>query len=107
MQKVSMQKVSMPMSTPTKNKKIPLRQCAGCGQMNEKRQMYRVIRTKEGELLLDKTGRKNGRGAYICPNEQCLQKAVRSKGLERSLKAQIPKEVYETLEEEMKNSHAE
>lgn len=101
-----MRKVSMPMSTQTKNKKIPMRQCVGCGQMNEKRLMYRVIRTNEGELLLDKTGRKNGRGAYICPKGECLQKAIRSKGLERSFKMQIPKEVYETLEEEMKNSYA-
>ena len=107
MQKVSIQKVSMQMSTPTKNKKIPMRQCVGCGQMNEKRWMYRVIRTQEGELLLDKTGRKNGRGAYVCPTEDCLQKAIRSRGLERSFKMQIPKEMYETLEEEMKNSHAE
>ena len=69
--------------------------------------MYRVIHTKEGEFLLDKTGRKNGRGAYVCPNEECLRKAIRSKGLERSFKMQIPKEVYETLEEEMKSNHAE
>lgn len=102
-----MQKVSIRMSTPTKSKKIPMRQCVGCGQMNEKRSMYRVIRTQEGEFLLDKTGRKNGRGAYVCPNEACLQKAIRSRGLERSFKMQIPKEVYETLEEEMKSSDAE
>ena len=102
-----MRKVSMPMSTPTKNKKIPMRQCVGCGEMNEKRLMYRVIKTRENELLLDRTGRKNGRGAYICPSEECLQKAIRSRGLERSLKMQIPKAVYETLEEEMRNSHAE
>ena len=75
--------------------------------MNEKRSMYRVIRTQEGEFLLDKTGRKNGRGAYVCPNEACLQKAIRSRGLERSFKMQIPKEVYTALEEEMKNSDAE
>lgn len=97
----------MPMSTPTKSKKVPLRQCVGCGQMNEKRSMYRVIRTQEGEFLLDKTGRKNGRGAYVCPNEVCLQKAIRSRGLERSFKMQIPKEVYTALEEEMKSSDAE
>ena len=96
----------MLMSTPTKNKKIPMRQCVGCGQMNEKRLMYRVIRTQEGTFSLDKTGRKNGRGAYICPNEDCLAKAIRSKGRERSFKMQIPKDVYDTLEEEMKNSHA-
>ena len=102
-----MQKVSMPMSTPTKNKKIPMRQCVGCGQMNEKRLMYRVLRTQEGAFLLDKTGRKNGRGAYICPKEECLKNAIRSKGLERSFKMQIPKEVYAMLEEEMKSSHEE
>ena len=97
----------MPMSTPTKNKKIPMRQCVGCGQMNEKRLMYRVLRTQEGAFLLDKTGRKNGRGAYICPKEECLKNAIRSKGLERSFKMQIPKEVYVMLEEEMKNGHEE
>lgn len=102
-----MLKVGMQMSTPTKSKKIPMRQCVGCGQMNEKRFMYRVIRTQDGEFLLDKTGRKNGRGAYICPNEACLQKAIRSRGLERSFKMQIPKEVYVTLEEEMENHDAE
>ena len=74
--------------------------------MNEKRLMYRVLRTQEGAFLLDKTGRKNGRGAYICPKEECLKNAIRSKGLERSFKMQIPKEVYMTLEEEMKTSYA-
>ena len=103
----NMQKVSMQMSTPTKTKKIPMRQCVGCGQMNEKRLMYRVLRTQEEAFLLDKTGRKNGRGAYICPKEECLKNAIRSKGLERSFKMQIPKEVYAMLEEEMKNSHEE
>lgn len=103
----NMQKVSMQMSTPTKTKKIPMRQCVGCGQMNEKRLMYRVLRTQEGAFLLDKTGRKNGRGAYICPKEECLKNAIRSKGLERSFKMQIPKEVYAMLEEEMKSSHEE
>lgn len=107
MRKANMRKVNMQMSTPTKNKKIPMRQCVGCGQMNEKKKMYRVLRTQEGELLLDKTGRQNGRGAYICPNEACLQKAIRRGGLERSFKMQIPKEMYQTLEEEMKNNHAE
>ena len=97
----------MQMSTPTKTKKIPMRQCVGCGQMNEKRLMYRVLRTQEGAFLLDKTGRKNGRGAYICPKEECLKNAIRSKGLERSFKMQIPKEVYAMLEEEMKSSHEE
>ena len=82
-------------------KKIPLRQCIGCGEMKSKKEMIRVIRTSEGEFLLDATGRKNGRGAYLCPNGDCLAKAVKNKGLERSFKQAIPKEVYEALEKEM------
>lgn len=69
--------------------------------MKNKKEMIRVIRTKEGEFLLDATGKKNGRGAYICPSKECLRKAVKSKGLERSFKQAIPEEVYEALEKEM------
>lgn len=69
--------------------------------MKGKKEMIRVIRTKEGEFLLDATGKKNGRGAYICPSGECLKKAVRNKGLERSFKQSIPPEVYEALEKEM------
>ena len=69
--------------------------------MKSKKEMIRVIRTSEGEFLLDATGRKNGRGAYLCPNSVCLAKAVKNKGLERSFKQAIPKEVYEALEKEM------
>jgi predicted RNA-binding protein YlxR (DUF448 family) len=79
------------------NKKIPMRQCVGCGEMKAKKELIRVIKTEE-EVLLDTTGRKNGRGAYICANPE---KARKSKGLERSLKASIPDEVYENLEKEM------
>lgn len=82
------------------NKKIPMRQCVGCGEMKAKKELIRVIKTEE-EVLLDTTGRKNGRGAYICVNPECLKKARKSKGLERSLKASIPDEVYENLEKEM------
>lgn len=82
-------------------KKIPQRQCIGCGEMKNKREMIRVLRTPEGEFTLDATGRKNGRGAYLCRSVECFQKAVRGKGLERSFKMAIPKEVYETLEKEM------
>ncbi len=82
-------------------KKIPLRQCVGCGEMKSKKEMIRVLKTPEEELILDTTGRKNGRGAYICPSMECFKKAVKSKGLERSFKMAIPKEVYETLEKEM------
>lgn len=83
------------------NKKVPVRRCVGCQEMKGKKEMIRVIRTKEGEFLLDATGKKNGRGAYICPSKECLKKAIRNKGLERSFKQSIPAEVYEALEKEM------
>lgn len=82
------------------NKKIPLRQCVGCGEMKAKKELIRVIKNDEG-VFLDASGRKNGRGAYICADTDCLEKARKSKGLERSLKAAIPDEVYENLEKEM------
>ena len=82
------------------NKKIPMRQCVGCGEMKAKKELLRVLKTEDG-VLLDATGKKNGRGAYICANTECLKKARKSKGLERSLKASIPDEVYENLEKEM------
>ena len=82
-------------------KKIPLRQCIGCGEMKSKKEMIRVIKTAEGEILLDATGHKNGRGAYLCPSMECFKKAVKGRGLERSFKMAIPREVYETLEKEM------
>ena len=82
------------------NKKIPLRQCVGCGEMKAKKELIRVIKNDEG-VFLDASGRKNGRGAYICADTDCLEKARKSKGLERSLKVAIPDEVYENLEKEM------
>ena len=82
-------------------KKVPLRQCIGCQEMKSKKEMIRVIKTAEDEIMLDATGRKNGRGAYLCPSMECLKKAVKGKGLERSFKMAIPKEVYETQEKEM------
>ncbi len=82
-------------------KKIPLRQCIGCGEMKSKKEMVRVIKTAEGEIMLDATGRKNGRGAYLCPSKECLERAVKGRGLERSFKMAIPREVYEALEKEM------
>ena len=82
-------------------KKVPLRQCIGCQEMKSKKEMIRGIKTAEDEIMLDATGRKNGRGAYLCPSMECLKKAVKGKGLERSFKMAIPKEVYETLEKEM------
>ena len=82
------------------NKKIPLRQCVGCGEMKAKKELIRVIKNDEG-VFLDASGRKNGRGAYICADTDCLEKARKSEGLERSLKVAIPDEVYENLEKEM------
>ncbi len=88
-------------------KKIPLRQCVGCGEMKSKKEMMRVLKTAEDEICLDVTGKKNGRGAYLCTNKECLQKAAKNKGLERSFKMSIPKEVYNTLEKEFENLEAE
>ncbi len=82
-------------------KKVPMRQCVGCGEMKAKKELVRVIKTPEGEVVLDTTGRKNGRGAYLCSNMGCLEMAVKRKGLERSLKIAIPTAVYEVLKEEM------
>lgn len=83
------------------NKKIPQRQCVGCGESKDKKTLIRVIKTSENEILLDETGKKNGRGAYICKAAQCLNMAIKNKGLERSFKMQIPKAVYDELQREM------
>lgn len=80
--------------------KIPLRQCTGCREMKSKKEMIRVLKTAEDEIVLDATGKKNGRGAYICRSLECLERAMKTKGLERSLKASIPGEVYESLKKE-------
>ncbi|MBO5335539.1 MAG: YlxR family protein [Lachnospiraceae bacterium] len=88
-------------------KKIPLRQCVGCGEMKGKKDMMRVLKTAEGDICLDVTGKKNGRGAYVCKSKDCLTLARKNKGLERSFKMSIPKEVYDTLEEEFENLEAE
>lgn len=85
----------------TVTRKIPQRQCIGCGEMKDKKSLIRVIKTPEEDILLDATGKKNGRGAYICSDMACLSKAIKSKGLERSLKCSIPAEVYEALKKEL------
>ena len=82
-------------------RKVPMRQCIGCREMKNKKEMIRILRMTEGDIVMDATGKKNGRGAYICPSRECFQKAVKSKGIERSLKMAIPREVYETLEKEI------
>lgn len=75
--------------------------------MKSKKEMMRVIKTADGEFLLDATGRKNGRGAYLCPDRECLTKAIKNKGLERSFKQSIPEEVYQALEKEMESIGSE
>lgn len=85
-----------------KTKKIPTRICVGCGEAKEKRSMIRVVKNADHAIGLDETGKKNGRGAYICKNQACLERALKNKGLERSLKTSMPQEVVITLQEEMK-----
>lgn len=83
------------------NRKVPMRQCVGCQEMKSKKEMLRVIKTAENEIILDATGRKNGRGAYLCFSKECLSRARKNRGLERSLKTSIPPEVYDSLEKEL------
>lgn len=82
-------------------KKIPERQCLGCRQMKPKTELIRVLKTPEGNICIDKTGKLNGRGAYICDSVECLKKAIKSKGLERSFKVEIPQDIYDVLSKEM------
>lgn len=82
-------------------RKVPMRQCVGCREMKSKKEMLRVLKTAEDEIILDATGRKNGRGAYLCLSRDCLDQAQKNRGLERSLKMAIPPEVYESLKKEM------
>ena len=83
-------------------KKVPLR-CIGCNEMKNKKEMMRVLKTTDDQIVLDTTGRKNGRGAYVCFSGECLKKAIKNKGLERSLKMPIPQEIYENLERELES----
>ena len=83
-------------------KKIPQRQCVGCREMKNKKELIRVLKTDDG-IIIDDTGKKNGRGAYICPNADCLKKAIDNKGLERSFKMPVDKRVYEDLKRSLEN----
>lgn len=85
----------------TNAKKVPLRRCAGCNEQKSKKEFIRVVRTPEGNIILDDTGKANGRGVYLCPNKSCLQKARKAKRLERNLDTQIPDEIYNALEEKL------
>ena len=83
-------------------KKIPLRQCVGCREMKPKPELIRVVKSPEGEVSLDFWGKKPGRGAYVCPDPECLKKARKSRALERAFSAPLPDEVYAALDEQMK-----
>ena len=90
--------------TPRKEKKLPIRKCTGCGEHFPKNTLVRVLRTPEGEIVLDTTDKRSGRGAYVCKNKTCLKKA-RAKGrIEQSLECSVSKEIYDRLEEEIENA---
>ena len=86
---------------PVRAKKIPQRKCVGCGEKKLKKELIRVLRTPEGKIAIDRTGKMSGRGAYICPNVNCFKKAVKQRRIENSLEVKIPDEVYTALEKEL------
>lgn len=88
-------------------KKIPMRKCLGCQEMKPKKELIRVVRSPEGEVTLDFKGKAPGRGAYVCPEMQCLKKAVKAKALERAFSTQIPQEIYDTLIRQMEEESHE
>ena len=83
------------------NRKVPMRKRTGCGEMKNKKELVRVVKNKEGEVSLDLTGKKAGRGAYVCKALACLQKARKTRGFERALSCKIPEEVYDRMEQEI------
>lgn len=82
-------------------KKIPMRQCLGCREMKPKRELLRVVRSPQGEVSLDLRGKASGRGAYVCPNVECLKRAIKSKAISRAFETEIPQAVYDALLAEM------
>ncbi len=94
------------MTEPMKNKKIPVRKCAGCQEHLPKNELIRVLRTPEGEIVLDLVGKKNGRGAYLCKNPACLKKARKGGRIASALECTIPDEIYLQLEEELSRANA-
>lgn len=85
-------------------KKIPLRRCLGCFESKPKNELCRVVKTADGEIILDKTGKKNGRGAYICCNRECLEKATKAKRLEKEFDVKISENIYTELRNMMENN---
>lgn len=88
-----------------KTRKIPIRQCLGCREHIEKKQLIRVVKSPEGEVSLDFTGKKAGRGAYVCNNMECLNKAIKSRALSRAFSKEIPSTIYDTLKLEMEGKN--
>ena len=86
-----------------KKKKIPMRMCLGCNSMKEKRELIRVVKSPEGEVSIDKTGKKSGRGAYICDNLECLQKARKARRFEKEFSCKIENEIYDAMEKDITN----
>lgn len=86
-----------------KTKKIPMRMCLGCGEMKPKKELVRAVKTKEGEISLDLTGKKSGRGAYICKSRECFDKARKARRFEKEFSCKIEEEVYDSMEKELEN----
>ena len=92
------------MTQGAKEKKLPIRRCTGCGEHFPKNTLVRVLRTPEGEIVLDITGKRSGRGAYICNSKNCLKKARQKDRIEQSLECSISSEIYDMLEERIENA---
>lgn len=87
-----------------KPKKIPLRKCLGCGEQKSKKDLVRVVKNSDGEISLDLTGKKSGRGAYICPSSECLLKARKAKRIDRAFECAVPSEIYDEIEKELEKN---
>ena len=87
-----------------KTKKIPMRMCLGCGEMKPKRELIRVVKSKEGDISLDLTGKKSGRGAYICKSVECFEKARKARKFERSFSCMISEDIYDSMEGELREN---
>ena len=87
-----------------KTKKIPMRMCLGCGEMNPKKELIRVVKSKEGDISLDLTGKKSGRGAYICKSVECFEKARKARKFERSFSCMISEDIYNSMEGELREN---
>lgn len=85
-------------------KRVPLRMCTGCGEMKPKKELVRVVKPPEGDICIDQTGKKAGRGAYVCPSPECLKKARKNRRIERSFQCRIPDEIYDAMEAELQKN---